>query len=173
MVKASRWGQVGLGLALLLAACSGAAVELPRSSGEVRSAAVNETVQAEPTVVQTTAVVVAAATPRAMVQPVAPDKTGAEELAATQPEPEQVEVEKIEDNPEEVAAAAPAANEAEATEVAPEQPGATEAQRQLLANLTSKGVPPELHNEIWLNSTPLKLADLQGKVVIVEFWTFG
>ncbi len=173
MVKASRWGQVGLGLALLLAACSGAAVELPRSSGEVRSAAVNETVPAEPTVVQTTAVVVAAVTAEAMVQPVAPDKTEAEELAATHSKPDQAEAEEMEDRPEEVAAAAPAANEAETTEVAPEQSVPTEAQRRLLANLTSKGVPPELHNEIWLNSTPLKLADLQGKVVIVEFWTFG
>ena len=32
---------------------------------------------------------------------------------------------------------------------------------------------PELHNEVWLNSDPLKLADLRGQVTIVEFWTFG
>ena len=25
----------------------------------------------------------------------------------------------------------------------------------------------------WLNSKPLKLADLKGQVVVVHFWTFG
>ena len=32
---------------------------------------------------------------------------------------------------------------------------------------------PEITNKVWLNSKPLRLADLQGKVVMVEFWTFG
>lgn len=32
---------------------------------------------------------------------------------------------------------------------------------------------PEILNKIWLNSEPLRLADLKGKVVMVEFWTFG
>jgi thiol-disulfide isomerase/thioredoxin len=32
---------------------------------------------------------------------------------------------------------------------------------------------PELLNKIWLNSEPLRLVDLKGKVVMVEFWTFG
>ncbi len=32
---------------------------------------------------------------------------------------------------------------------------------------------PEISNEIWLNSEPLRLAELRGKVVMVEFWTFG
>ncbi|HMQ54571.1 MAG TPA: hypothetical protein PKE64_03295 [Anaerolineae bacterium] len=47
------------------------------------------------------------------------------------------------------------------------------AQQQLLADLDVLGRPPELNNEVWLNSDPLKLADLQGQVVIVEFWTYG
>ena len=32
---------------------------------------------------------------------------------------------------------------------------------------------PEISNTVWLNSEPLRLADLRGKVVMVEFWTFG
>jgi len=47
------------------------------------------------------------------------------------------------------------------------------AQQELLATLKSQGAAPELTNEIWLNSTPLTLAELRGKVVIVEFWTLG
>ena len=36
------------------------------------------------------------------------------------------------------------------------------------------GVPaPEITNDTWLNSQPLHLEDLRGKVVMVEFWTFG
>jgi hypothetical protein len=31
--------------------------------------------------------------------------------------------------------------------------------------------PPDLE---WINtSQPLKLSDLRGKIVIIEFWTFG
>lgn len=32
---------------------------------------------------------------------------------------------------------------------------------------------PELLNETWLNTRPLHLTDLKGKVVMVEFWTYG
>jgi hypothetical protein len=36
------------------------------------------------------------------------------------------------------------------------------------------GAAPELSGDVWLNtSTPLHLADLQGKVVLVDMWTFG
>jgi hypothetical protein len=51
--------------------------------------------------------------------------------------------------------------------------GPTEEQMQLLEGLAVLGTPSELNNEVWLNSEPLKLADLRGKVAIVEFWTFG
>jgi thiol-disulfide isomerase/thioredoxin len=42
------------------------------------------------------------------------------------------------------------------------------------ASLPDLGVAPELTNDTWLNvDSPLRLADLRGKVVIVEMWTFG
>ena len=43
-----------------------------------------------------------------------------------------------------------------------------------LASLPDLGPAPELTNDTWLNvDSPLRLADLRGKVVIVEMWTFG
>ncbi len=36
------------------------------------------------------------------------------------------------------------------------------------------GQAPELNNETWLNTPePLRLADLRGKVVLIDMWTFG
>ncbi|NOT96220.1 MAG: redoxin domain-containing protein [Nitrospira sp.] len=32
---------------------------------------------------------------------------------------------------------------------------------------------PDITNPTWLNGPPLRLAELKGKVVLVEFWTFG
>lgn len=40
--------------------------------------------------------------------------------------------------------------------------------------LPDLGAAPELTNTVWINTpNPLRLADLRGKVVIVEMWTFG
>jgi thiol-disulfide isomerase/thioredoxin len=74
--------------------------------------------------------------------------------------------------------AAAMAETAPQEEIMPEEANVTTAgptaeQAQLLATLGYQGMPPELNNEVWLNSEPLKLADLHGKVVIVEFWTFA
>lgn len=42
------------------------------------------------------------------------------------------------------------------------------------ASLPDLGPAPELTNEVWLNvDSPLRLADLRGKVVALEMWTFG
>lgn len=43
-----------------------------------------------------------------------------------------------------------------------------------IASLPDLGPAPELTNETWLNvGAPLRLADLRGKVVAIDMWTFG
>lgn len=42
------------------------------------------------------------------------------------------------------------------------------------ANLPDLGPAPELKNDTWLNADePIRLTSLRGKVVLLEFWTFG
>lgn len=42
------------------------------------------------------------------------------------------------------------------------------------ASLRDFGPAPELTNDVWLNvDSPLRLADLRGKVVAIDMWTFG
>src|ERR1043166_875273 len=38
---------------------------------------------------------------------------------------------------------------------------------------SESAVAPELTAGEWINSTELKLDDLRGHVVLIEFWTFG
>lgn len=41
-------------------------------------------------------------------------------------------------------------------------------------DLPDYGLAPEFTNTVWLNTDgPLTLADLRGKVVAVDMWTFG
>jgi hypothetical protein len=35
------------------------------------------------------------------------------------------------------------------------------------------GPAPEITAGPWINSAPLTLAELRGRVVLVEFWTYG
>lgn len=47
------------------------------------------------------------------------------------------------------------------------------AQEANVSSLPNYGPAPELSNTVWLNTDqPLRLADLRGKVVMVEMWTF-
>ncbi len=32
---------------------------------------------------------------------------------------------------------------------------------------------PEIRSSVWINGEPISLAALRGKVVLVEFWTYG
>jgi hypothetical protein len=50
-------------------------------------------------------------------------------------------------------------------------PTATQANK---SNLEDFGPAPEIKNDVWLNvGGPLRLAELGGKVVLLEMWTFG
>jgi hypothetical protein len=41
-------------------------------------------------------------------------------------------------------------------------------------DLPDMGPAPELENEAWLNvDSPLRISGFRGKVVLLDFWTFG
>lgn len=45
---------------------------------------------------------------------------------------------------------------------------------EIVVDLPDMGEAPEFLNEVWLNSDgPVTLASQRGKVVLLEFWTFG
>jgi hypothetical protein len=50
----------------------------------------------------------------------------------------------------------------------------TDSPQPIRANYPNLGPAPEIENEVWLNTDqPVTLASQRGKVVLVEFWTFG
>ena len=41
------------------------------------------------------------------------------------------------------------------------------------AAISAGKAAPEITGEHWLNSSPLTIVSLRGRVVLVEFWTYG
>jgi hypothetical protein len=74
------------------------------------------------------------------------------------------------------ACTAPSVEEAGSAEVAviASSTEATPTRGDIVVDLPDMGEAPEFQNEIWLNSDgPVTLAAQRGKVVLLEFWTFG
>jgi thiol-disulfide isomerase/thioredoxin len=56
---------------------------------------------------------------------------------------------------------------------ADERAGISDNERDVLINPRSARRAPELAEGSWINSEPLAIAKLRGRVVLVDFWTFG
>ena len=41
------------------------------------------------------------------------------------------------------------------------------------ATITSGKAAPDVAGENWINSKPLTIGELKGRVLLVEFWTYG
>jgi hypothetical protein len=180
LLRPSRLGWLALGLLFLVPAC-GAPGDSPQTPLAVQTslptrvaqpevtggASIVESVentQAEDTPFETPAATAAVSPVEAETAPSVTPTNSAAVVAPVEiePDPMRMPAVKVDVNPDETGP-----DEADARR------GPSEGQLRLLASLESRGAAPELHNEVWLNSEPLKLADLRGKVVIVEFWTFG
>ncbi len=63
---------------------------------------------------------------------------------------------------------------AAAIRTAPANPPLAAKSTGVKSSLRDLGAAPELNNKVWLNTpSPIHLADLRGKVVLLEMWTFG
>lgn len=170
MLKLTHIKFLAVGSMLLLAACSGAQaspIEAPAQVEVAQPDKADLTAKTDEMMPETESVIEAAV----MEEPAAEEAMTETKTGKTDTMTEEM----VSAETEVVSEEAMAASEEEAMpveEIVADQ-GPTEAQQQLLASLPAEGIPPELYNEVWLNSDPLKLADLHGKVVIVEFWTFG
>jgi hypothetical protein len=71
----------------------------------------------------------------------------------------------------------PSGGEGAAVSLSPpagENPTSSPTADEFRAELEDYGPAPELTNDTWLNvSQPLRLANLRGKVVLIDMWTYG
>src|ERR1044071_453838 len=56
---------------------------------------------------------------------------------------------------------------------APAEAGEPDTRRDVLIEAKRAGRAAELAQGAWINSGPLTIAGLRGRVVLVDFWTFG
>lgn len=86
-------------------------------------------------------------------------------------EESQIQTQYIESPQLEKSATVPPAITVLATGVVTPQPTSKSLPEVILPDL---GEAPDITNEVWLNTDqPLPLKAVRGKVVLVEFWTFG
>ncbi len=154
------------GLILMLAACGATEMATVQSNFVTATSTVSrpDTPTPEPPLTEE---IMVTEEPMATKEPVAEEPTATMEVMPT---------EEVAVATEEITEVTTEEMIAEDKEVMAEQvdmPQLTEDQQQLLASLPIVGTPPELNNEVWLNSDPLQLANLRGQVVVIEFWTFG
>lgn len=88
-------------------------------------------------------------------------------------QPEEIESANLEPSGVEQAATNPPSDKPAASETTVVQPTATTEPLPTFPPLPVIGPAPDFQNDVWINSEPLNLADLEGKVVLLEFWTFG
>jgi hypothetical protein len=97
--------------------------------------------------------------------------------ATAEPEIAGAEAEVLQETPPATPTQAMPETTPETTPVAstPTQPDPTPSELTRLArSLPDLGAAPDFTNEVWINAdAPLTLETLRGKMVLVEFWTFG
>lgn len=101
------------------------------------------------------------------------DETAAPEPEAADEQMPAVEMDQSSAQQALIAAATHTARDVARTARETPTPQSTAVPQTLADLLPHLGEAPELANEVWINSEPLRMTDLRGKVVLVEFWTFG
>lgn len=154
-------GTLLIALLLAVTACSSPATT-GSSSSEVEPAAVVE--QEEPAVAEAEEAEMAEEKAEEMAEETA------EEMVEAETGPSPAEIAQM----ERAAAATIRDNERAGNREVEEGEVVDDEVRSLASFLPDLGEAPEINNgEPWINSEPLTLEDLEGKVVLIEFWTYS
>lgn len=89
--------------------------------------------------------------------------------ATADPSEKTVAVSKVDADPEPVSIDEPTASNQVRADLASFHEG-DEKKRERLAELVDSQIPPDMQVTQWMNSEPLSLADLKGKIVVIDFW---